>query len=246
MRTSALIFCLAVIAIVSQSASCFGQAATADSRVQQLENNANLAFDRQQYTVALASFQKLLTMLPKDSPRIGSIDEKIRVCQKALSAGPAPANPLLQLSTDTMVSSTGAQQRTPHVRPKNGEVLNATIKELGNFDYNAEKGGNLPADVRQLNGVKVRTSGFMMPLVQAGDITEFALVPSLFSCCFGQPPQVQHTIIVHAPEGKALSYYPDELIVEGSLLVEERMEDGIVVSLFEVNCTSVRAAPKEP
>jgi hypothetical protein len=60
----------------------------------------------------------------------------------------------------------------------------------------------LPEDVKALNGAKIRTHGFMIPLDQADNITEFALVPSLFACCFGQPPQVQHTWWCTRPRAK--------------------------------------------
>ena len=69
-------------------------------------------------------------------------------------------------------------------------------------------------------------------------------MPSLFACCFGQPPQVQHTVVCKAPAGKAVSYYPDELIVEGKLKVEEKKDDGFIVSVFEIDVTSVKPAVK--
>ena len=80
----------------------------------------------------------------------------------------------------------------------------------------------------------------MISLDQAEDVTHFALVPSLFSCCFGQPPQVQHTLYVTTPKGKAISYCPDEIVVEGKLSVEEKKDDGYIVSIFEVEAQSVR------
>ena len=118
------------------------------------------------------------------------------------------------------------------------------IKELGNFDYDADKGGNIPKDVQALSGMRIRLHGFMIPIDQAESITQFALVPSLFACCFGQPPQIQHTIVCKAPAGKAISYYPDELLVEGKLKVEEKKDDGFIVSIFEVDVTSVKPAAK--
>ena len=134
--------------------------------------------------------------------------------------------------------------RKPHVKPKPGEVRELTIKELGNFEYDADSGGNIPKDVRDLSGSTIRVTGFMIPMDQADNITQFALVPSLFACCFGQPPSVQHTIVVNCPKGKAVSYYPDEIVVEGGLKVEEKKEDGFIVSVFEMDVNSVRPAAK--
>ncbi|MDB5299590.1 MAG: hypothetical protein JWO87_1253, partial [Phycisphaerales bacterium] len=139
---------------------------------------------------------------------------------------------------------TTPEARKPHAAPKAGETLEFAIKELGNFDYDQEHGGNIPADVRKLNGTKVRLRGFMIPMDQAENITQFALVPSLFACCFGQPPQIQHTIVADCPKGKAVGYCPDEIMVEGTLKVEEKKDDGYIVSIFAVDVTSVKPAPK--
>jgi hypothetical protein len=122
--------------------------------------------------------------------------------------------------------------------------MDLTIKELGNFDYDQEKGGNIPADIKRLNGGTIRVRGFMIPMDQADNITKFALVPDLFACCFGQPPQIQHVIIANCPDGKAVGYSPDEIVVEGKLNVEEKKDDGYIVSIFEVAVTSVKAAPR--
>src|SRR5439155_21552114 len=90
---------------------------------------------------------------------------------------------------------TSAEQRKVHKPVKEGQTLELSIKELGNFDYDQDKGGNIPKDVKQLSGTSVRLRGFMIPMDQADNITKFALVPDLFSCCFGQPPQVQHMVV---------------------------------------------------
>jgi hypothetical protein len=134
--------------------------------------------------------------------------------------------------------------RKPHSVPIPGTVTDLDIKELGNFGYDIDKGGNIPNDVKQLSGTPFRTRGFMIPLDQAESITEFALVPSLTICCIGGPPQIQHTIVVHCPKGKALSYFPDQIVVEGTLKVEEKKDEGYVVSIFEIDAKSVKPAAK--
>src|SRR5262249_1692094 len=156
-----------------------------------------------------------------DSEKVAAIQEEIRVCQKqiaaaqaAMAAGPAPTDP-----------ETSAEKRKPHPAPKVGETTVMAIKELRNFEYDATQSRNIPADVKALSGSSIKLTGFMIPMDQAQSITQFALVPSLFACCFGQPPQIQHTIIVNCPKGKAVSYYPDEISVEGKLNVEEKKDD---------------------
>src|SRR3954470_2372167 len=207
-----------------------------------IETRATLAFDKGDYATALPLFMNLEKKLADKPDKLGPIQEKIRVCKKNLLKDP-PKDLQAFLSQKPTDAAT-PEKRKPHVRPKDGQPLDVAIKDLGNFEYDAEKGGNLPEDIKGLNGAKIRTHGFMIPLDQADNITEFALVPSLFACCFGQPPQVQHTMVVHTPKGKAVGYFPDEIVIEGNLVVNEKKEDGLVISVFEVNCLSVKPMAK--
>jgi len=210
-----------------------------------VEMRANQAFNRGQYAIALPLFKKLAEQVKDQPARLGAIQEQIRVCQKALDAvntSPAAnAQALLVSPNDVPMDPETRKKHPPY---KAGDVLEMSIKELGNFEYDEEKPGQIPADVRQLNGAEVRLRGYMIPMDQAENITQFALVPSLFACCFGQPPQIQHTIVVNCPKGKAVSYCPDEVIAQGKLKVEEKKDDGYVVSIFEVAADSVKVAGK--
>jgi hypothetical protein len=204
---------------------------------------ASEAFNRGQYATALPLLQRLADELKDRPDEIGPVQEKIRVCETAIAKATAQqaANPQSQGSGDPPAT---AEKRVPHPTPKSGETTELTIKELGNFEYDADKGGNIPDDVKAMSGAKLRLRGFMIPMDQADSITQFALVPSLFACCFGQPPQIQHTIIVNCPKGKAVSYFPDEIQVEGTLKVNEKKEDGFIVSIFEMDCQSVKPAAR--
>jgi hypothetical protein len=206
-----------------------------------VEMRANQAFNRGEYATALPLLQKIAEVAKNEPSRLGAIQEKIRVCQKALDSlknAPAAGIPDPQAADIPMDPET----RKKHSRPKAGDIAEMSIKELGNFQYDDEKGGNIPADVKQLTGSEIRLHGYMIPMDQAENITQFALVPSLFSCCFGQPPQIQHTIVVNCPKGKALAYCPDEIVVQGALTVQEKRDDGYVISIFEVKADSVKVA----
>src|SRR5437588_464236 len=135
----------------------------------------------------------------------------------------------------------GPEQRQPHPPPSPGHASEMTIDELGNFRYDPEKGG-LPDDVRRLDGATVRLKGYMIPTNQAEDIRQFAMTPSLVVCRFCQPPQIHQMVVVNCPPGKAVSYFGEPISVEGKLKVKERREDGYVVSIFELDATSIRAA----
>jgi len=206
-----------------------------------IEIRAQEEFGRANWGAALPLLNRVAQQL-KDSnqgDRLGAIEEQIRVCQKNL----ATAAGAVAAKVDKTAPETG-DNRKKHPAPKDGDVREMSIKELGNFEYDAEVGGGIPADVKALSGATVKLHGFMIPMDQADSITQFALVPSLFACCFGQPPQVQHTIVVHLPQGKGVSYFPDEITVQGKLTVDEKKEDGFIVSVFEVEASSVKPAAK--
>jgi hypothetical protein len=205
-----------------------------------LEVRASTAFNNGQYALALPLLLKLETQFKGQADKLGPIQEQIRVCNEQISQ----ANAANGVTPPPAVPASLNQSRKPHVKPKDGEVLDLQIKDLGNFDYDADKGGNIPKDVQALTGSTIKLHGFMIPIDQAENITQFALVPSLFACCFGQPPQIQHTIVCKAPAGKAVSYYPDELTVEGKLKVEEKKDDGFIISIFELDVSSVKPAAK--
>jgi len=227
---------LALVGLTRAIAPAAGPAASTQPST--LEIRAQTAFNNGQYAMALPMLQKLQAQLAGQTDKLAVLAEEMKVCQTQIAqagvvngTAPAPA-------------AAPDSERKPHPTPKPGEVLDMNIKDLGNFDYDADKGGNIPPDVKALSGATIKLHGFMIPIDQAESITQFALVPSLFACCFGQPPQIQHTIVCKAPAGKAVSYYPDELMIEGKLKVEEKKDDGFIVSIFEVDVTSVKPAPK--
>lgn len=131
-------------------------------------------------------------------------------------------------------------QRIPHTRPLPGQVLNLSIKALGNFSYDPAAFTPIPADVKQLNGSTVQLSGYMIATQQAGeDVSQFELVPSLTSCCYGQPPGVQHTIVVHCPPNTP--YSGGLVTVTGKLTVQAVRDGGYVVSLFQLQAEKVQS-----
>ena len=213
-----------------------------------LEVRAQAAFNNKQWSLAQQLLKQVESQVKDKPDRLAAVQEQLRVCEKSIATANSNAA-VTSTGPNTFPATASATQPTAEARkpfpaPKEGQVTEILIKDLGNFDYDIEKGGNIPADIKALNGTKFRTHGYMIPLDQAEAISEFALVPSLFACCFGQPPQIQHTLVVHCPKGKAVSYYGDEIIVEGTLKVEEKKEDGYIISIFEISASSVKPAPK--
>jgi hypothetical protein len=199
-----------------------------------LDVRANNLISRGEFKSALPMLQKLAEQSRNDSLKFGRVQEQIRMVERMLETG-ATSKPSVAVA---------AEERKTHPAPKPGETRDVNVKELGNFEYDADKGGDIPEDVKALSGLKIRVKGFMIPMDQANMVTSFALVPDLFACCFGQPPQVQHMIVATTPPGKSVTYYPDELVVEGTLNVQEKKEDGFIISLFEMQVSSVKPTAK--
>jgi hypothetical protein len=236
------IFCLLACVAAPLAAEDKKPALTAETNAAALEVRADQHSAAGEWSQALPMYKKLAEMLKNDPARLGSIEERVRVCEKNL-AKLAKTSPSASPISVPAAPPTG-EQRKPLTPPKEGQVMDLLIKDLGNFDYDQEKGGNIPGDVKKLSGHAVRLRGFMIPMDQADNITKFALVPDLFACCFGQPPQIQHMVVANCPEGKAVGYSPDEILVEGKLNVEEKKDDGYIISIFEVTVSSVKAAPR--
>jgi hypothetical protein len=164
------------------------------------------------------------------------------------TGGAAPSAQDVNARIKSLLSASGTSDvpmgadRVPHTKPRDGEVLAMTIKQMANFNFNPDKDSVIPKDIFLLDGVRIKLRGFMIPINQAEQITDFALVPSLVSCCFGQPPGVQHTITCRTPKGKAISYTIDEIYVEGTLHVSPKKDEGYTYSIFEMDVASVKLA----
>jgi hypothetical protein len=148
----------------------------------------------------------------------------------------------------TMPADTSAATRKVHPTTRPGDMLDITIDELGNFDYDADHGGNIPKDVIQLSGCNIRTRGYMVPLhmVENNNVVEFALVPRFNKDAKSQALKVQGRIIVHLPNGKAVPDVTDLIQVEGKLTVGETWVGGSVFSIFDIDPTSIRQLPTQP
>lgn len=224
-----------VVGEVNQNAPGAGSPATKPSEKSPvsdagLETRAAQALAAGDYPAALPLLRRMADLYKNDARRLAAVEEQIKLCEFNIANGIGSVVP-------------SAETRKPHAAPVAGKTTTFDkIQDLGNFEYDAEKGGGIPNDVKALSNTTVKLRGYMIPMDQAENITTFALVPSLFACCFGQPPSIQHTVIVYTPKGKAVSYYPDEIMVEGKLVVEEKKEEGFIVSVFEMTAASIKPA----
>ena len=97
----------------------------------------------------------------------------------------------------------------------------------------------IPAFIKALDKKDVEMVGFMMPLTEVKDITEFLLVPSLWGCCYGQPPAVNHIVVVRMPKGQTAKFFNDVIRVRGRFNVGETKEGRYLVSLYVLTPESI-------
>ena len=171
-----------------------------------LEMRGVQELNRENYTGALPILRKVAADLQGQPDRLSSIQEDIRVCERNIATqksratqvafvsadsspgvpvqAAAPSTPATQpvASADTkglLPGGLGGTMRTPHPKPTPGVAQEMAIKDLGNFDYDPEKGGNIPADVLAMDSSTIRLRGYMIPMDQAESITRFAPRPQL-------------------------------------------------------------------
>lgn len=154
--------------------------------------------------------------------------------------------PKLPVSRDPAVAAAYAAPpdvpdgpRRPQRPPRPGEVREMTIRRLGDFNY--VRLGKIPDDVRALDGMAVRLRGYVVPTNQAVGQTQFVLVPTLGSCCFGQPPGIEHIVMVDCAAGHPVDAPPAaEVLVKGTLRVGEVVQDDNIIALYRVTDASVK------
>ena len=105
-------------------------------------------------------------------------------------------------------------------------------KRIGGFAY--LEGGELPADVRALDGRAVGVPGFILTMGDTEGLREFILLESLWGCCFGSVPDVNQTIVVRLGPERALDYTAAPVLVTGKMEVGEERQAGFVASLYRI------------
>jgi hypothetical protein len=99
----------------------------------------------------------------------------------------------------------------------------------------------IPAFIKALDKKNIEMVGFMMPLTEVKNITQFLLVPSLWGCCYGQPPAVNHIVVVKMPPGQTTKFYDDVIRIRGEFNVGETKQDGYLVSLYVLTAEKIDA-----
>lgn len=199
---------------------------------------ADQAFAAGDYSTAVALYTKLEPQIT-DAGQKSALQERLRFASKQVASSANPADPAAAAAPASQPAA-----RVPHVRPADGKVLDITLPDLGNFNYDENDDKSIPEDVRKLDGAKVRVTGVMMPLDQSGRVTKFMMFNDLMSCCYGAAPKLQNCALVELPKDKWMAATTERIAVEGTLVVRVVRDDGFVTSIFEIAPSSIKfAAP---
>ncbi len=130
-------------------------------------------------------------------------------------------------------------QPKPTQPQSRSKVVKLTFELLKSWTYIEKQRTPIPDSIRKLDGQTVEMTGYMMPLSEVKNVTQFVLVPFLWGCCYGQPPAVNHIMVVNMPEGQTSNVYNDQVRVRGTFHVGETRQNGHLVSLYTITAQSV-------
>ena len=134
--------------------------------------------------------------------------------------------------------------------------LKVNFFDLANFAYNPNEPGDpsphkvangVPANIKSLDGKKIEVTGVVMPLdFERGKISEFMLAVSADVCGFGAIPRINEWMHVKMAGDRKIPMYATQsytplLKVKGILRVQEDVEDGRLIGLYEMVADSAEA-----
>ncbi len=134
----------------------------------------------------------------------------------------------------------GKQRRITSIDPKAVKPGHTPItwNQIGGFKFDESK--PLPQAVQDLDGKKVAIVGFLYPLRENEDIHEFLLVESIWTCCFGEPPQVTQTAKINLdPKKPGIWVMTTPIIVHGTFHVQVEKDEGWVIGVYRLSADTV-------
>jgi hypothetical protein len=120
---------------------------------------------------------------------------------------------------------------------KKGEIKGIdqilTFEEISSWPYQDGLKG-MPEPVKKMDGKTVLMTGFMLPIDEVENIKEFLLVQSLWSCCYGQPPDINGIVRVVMKGDKRINYKYDPIKITGQFKVVASYEDGYCIDIYQL------------
>ncbi len=99
----------------------------------------------------------------------------------------------------------------------------------------------IPDLIRQLDGIKVAVTGFMLPMRMEGAVTtEFLLVANSLLCCYGVVPPMNQWITVKMTKRGVKPEQDVPVQVFGTLRVQTRVENGALSAIYHLDADRTR------
>lgn len=158
------------------------------------------------------------------------------------------ASVLKKLRTEHSQSSRLSEEPSELLRPTAlGTPTRITFNDLREYRFSRKANNPIPEKLKALQGKEVSVAGYMIPMSEALDVTEFMLVQMpFFGCCYSVPPEPNETVMVKMQKGKSTPYVYSPIRISGAFKIQETKIDGFVVSIYEIEASQVKETdPKD-
>ena len=110
-----------------------------------------------------------------------------------------------------------------------------TFSTLMTWDYQVGENPSPPENVKELNGRKVRLTGFMYPLQEGKSIQYFCLLRTTQTCCYGPRPQYNQYVFVEM-EKPTPFHRLDPVSCMGKFRVDPAPDEGFIYRMEGETC----------
>ncbi|MDJ0818973.1 MAG: DUF3299 domain-containing protein [Desulfobacterales bacterium] len=125
-----------------------------------------------------------------------------------------------------------------------GETLALTFSRLMTWKYDANNDTPPPEKVEELDGRKVKLTGFMYPLQQGDSIQYFCLLRTTQTCCYGPRPQFNQYVFVEMVAPTEFSRL-DPVSCVGKFRVEPTPDEGYIYRIVGQRCKPLSGRDRE-
>ena len=98
----------------------------------------------------------------------------------------------------------------------------------------------MPKELKKFDGKRVAMAGFMLPIDEVEDIKTFYLVKSLWSCCYGIPPDVNGLVKINVKAKKGVAYQYDPILIVGTFRLKKVMDEDYTICIWQMDDAVVR------
>ena len=123
------------------------------------------------------------------------------------------------------------------------EMLALTFSRLMIWQYDADLDTPPPGNIEELDGRKVKLTGFMYPLQQGDSIQYFCLLRTTQTCCYGPRPQFNQYVLVEMDKPTPF-YRLDPVSCAGKFRVEPTPDEGYIYRIEGEKCESISEKDK--